>query len=167
MQVYSSVAGWLIVLSVMYMYLAQQCSAQNFKYMTREEFRSRVQVDNDESKWLHPRDHRGVNKVWQAIGEKHREYQLFGFVGGWRKKWFIICQCIDKDGVYQTERFQSATGDDAQIEYIWDREIRQWIFKHTEDTFAADWNNITPTLPQSLNSSTFVSSSHIYTQCMS
>ena len=126
-----------------------------------------VQVDNDENRWLSLEDHRGVNKVWQAIGEIHREGQLImGIYGGRRKKWYIICQCIDKDGVYRTERFESTTGNYAQIAYIWDREIHQWIFKHTEGTFA-DWCNITPTLPQSLNSSMFVSSSHIYTQCLS
>lgn len=131
-------------------FLAQLISVQNFPYMTREDFFSHLKLEKDEDRQLHPRNHRGVNKVWQVIGEKHREYQMFGFVGGWHKKWYIICQCIDKDGAYQTKKFESDAGNDVMIEPNWDHQIRQWIFKHTGDTFAADGNNIALSLPQSL-----------------
>ena len=115
--------------------------AQNFPYMTREDFHSRLRSknvidDNDVYMWLNPRDYRGVNKVWQVFGEKHKKYRRFGVVGGWRKKWFIICHCIDKNGTYQTQHFESVTGNDRTIEPIWNKEIHQWIFKHTGETFA-------------------------------
>ena len=113
--------------------------------MTREDFLRHIQLENDQDKWLDPRDYRGVNKVWQVIGDKHKEYRRFGVVGGWRKKWFIVCHCIDKDVVYRTEKFESTTGNEAAINPIWDNEIHQWISKHTGDTF------------NSMNYGTFVS----------
>ena len=128
--------------------------------MTRDDFRHQMRlkgVIDGEDRWLHLRDHIGVNKVWQAIGEKHREHQMFRFAGGWEKKWFIICQCIDKNAEYQTEHFESRTGNDKTIDPIWDNEIRQWINRHTGDTFAA-WpgNTIPPPLLQPMNYGMFV-----------
>ena len=132
----------------------------NFQYMTREDFRRHMRsknVSGGEDKWLHLRDHIGVNMVWQVIGEKHRERQLFDFFGGWEKKWFIICQCIDRNGSYQIEHFESTTGNDRTIDPIWDNQIRQWIHRHTGDTFS-DWpaNTISPPLLQTVYYGMFV-----------
>ena len=69
--------------------------------------------------------------MWSAIGQKRRD--IYPLVGAKHKKWIIEVHYIDREGKFNSKKFESSPGYNADIDQIW-MNVKGFLSLVTGDT---------------------------------